>query len=910
MQPILEQVLGAGALLLLASLAGYAPARLWLPESLRRWFWLTVPPLGLATLAVTLGWLNSWLPLTEAVWLVLGASLLADVLVLRRLGLAPAERSRTESYAVVALTALAFCVALLPLWDHPDLLSIGPNWDIEIHLPLSAYLTSYPSGFSLSNPAGDPFPAHPNPLLWRVNFFDVRWAGLAFTQWLGTAGALLDRGPHQSFVGVLALLHALSIPSAFLLFRSAGGLTSRFALAAAAALAVNTAALWIVFWSFGQQASALPLLPLALLLSWQALRSPGLGSAILAGLTLAALLAAFAPLALLYGLALAAFGIVAFATASDKFGTIRSLAGIGAISVVLAPWAYLRGIQRFLHGLQEGGVAGLTQGPDITLFPALLWVAGISPDQESGLGGFLGSAAPWDGPASTLFTLALFGLLAVGTYRGVKDRQWPLALAGLALAVLLLTLRYGDPYPYGYQKLMASGGFLFIGLFFLGAQALWQARNRLPQHSAVGLSAAAVLFVGLNLASVPQFIGGIRDDSVMSYRPLHVLEEIIPPDAAVYISGHRDYQGPESGALAYFLRHADLYGHIETGFSSFFRRNPAGTYQYAVYHESEGAPAELFPPENIVWEGSGLSVYKAPDDLRYAQLAGDAATPPVIERSAGMGNAGGLRLTEWREDGAPVFEGWSPPLLGVLADVTPPQDNYPEAKSGQDWASDLTVPGAAPTQSLPSGNLVVTLATFTAQEVTLLVGQDTHHLSVPEGVSTHTVSQMQLPVQLTLRNETDTPVYLRSALVREATPDPPQFTHSNAVLLQWQAAMDGESIALDLRYSGPSQKATLDIYAPADGHHLGWWELPAAQDNSRVYGVRFQPAVPTMDILERSRWVSLPGWRGEPLPGSYRLYFLLWESDKIVRSVSLLGFGLEAETQVELHAGAAGLSIH
>ena len=121
--------------------------------------------------------------------------------------------------------------------------------------------------------------------------------------------------------------------------------------------------------------------------------------------------------------------------------------------------------------------------------------------------------------------------------------------------------------------------------------------------------------------------------------------------------------------------------------------------------------------------------------------------------------------------------------------------------------------------------------------------------------------------------------------------------------------MDGDSIALNLRYSGPSQKTTLDVYAPADGHHLGWWELPAAQDNSRVYGVRFQPAVPTMDILERSRWVSLPGWRGEPLPGSYRLYLLLWESDKIVRSVSLLDFGLGAETQVELHAGAAGLSI-
>ena len=392
------------------------------------------------------------------------------------------------------------------------------------------------------------------------------------------------------------------------------------------------------------------MLPLALLLGWQALRSPGLGSAILAGLTLAALLAAFAPLALLYGLALAAFGIVAFATASDKFGMIRGLAGIGAISVVLAPWAYLRGVQRFLHGLQEGGVAGLTQGPDITLFPPLLWVAGLSPDQESGLGGFLGSAAPWHGPVSTLFTLALFGLLAVGTYRGVKDRQWPLALAGLALAVLLLTLRYGDPYPYGYQKLVASGGFLFIGLFFLGAQALWQARNQLPQHSAVGLSAAAVLFVGLNLASVPQFIGGIRDDSVMSYRPLHVLEEIIPPDAAVYISGHRDYQGPESGALAYFLRHADPVRAHRNRILLLLQKEPCRHIPVRRIPRIGRRARRALPPENIVWEGSGLSVYKAPNDLRYAQLAGNSATPPVIERSAGMGNAGGLRLTEWRED--------------------------------------------------------------------------------------------------------------------------------------------------------------------------------------------------------------------------------------------------------------------
>src|SRR5687768_912649 len=100
-----------------------------------RWFWLAVPPVGLAVSAVVLGWLGIWLPLSVSVWLLLAAALLVDAFVLYRRGFLVANQERTATVLVAGLAVIGFAVALAPLLARPDLLSIGPNWDVEIHLP-------------------------------------------------------------------------------------------------------------------------------------------------------------------------------------------------------------------------------------------------------------------------------------------------------------------------------------------------------------------------------------------------------------------------------------------------------------------------------------------------------------------------------------------------------------------------------------------------------------------------------------------------------------------------------------------------------------------------------------------------------------------------------------------------------
>lgn len=899
--------------MLLACLAGYAPARLWLPPAIAPWFWLLVPPLGLATTAVALGWLNIWFPLSTGAWLLVGAALAADAYVLVRRGPSLPEQAWREVTVVLGLALVGLVVAIGPLWGKPELLSLGPNWDIEIHLPLAAYLTSFPSGFSLSNPAGGPFPAPANPLLWRVNFFDPRWAGLAFTQWLGTAGVVTGGEVHHYLVGLLALLYGLTIPAAFLFFRSATGLGALPSLAATAALAFNPASLWMVYWSFGQQASALPLLPMAMLLAWYAIRSPQAGTVALAALALAGLLASFAPLALLYGMWLAALCVAQWSTSDARLRVLWGALGLLGLSALMAPWAYLRGLQRFFHGLSEGGIEGLTQGPNVVVFPTLGWALGLVPSPGSGLGGILDPTTPWNAVVAAALQLGALAVLTLGIFWGLRTKQWPLAIAGLVLTALLIVLRYGAPYPYGYQKLMASSSFLFLGLLFLGAQALWQWSSTPWANKVVRglLIVGAGLFMTFNLSSLPHLMESMRSQSAMAYRPLEELERIIPPNASVFVSGQEEYQGPKAGALAYFLRNMDLYGYLRTGYSTFFRKSPDGVYQYAIYHTSEGAPEELYRAEDKVWEGLDLKVYRSPQDLLMVEQVGLGVTPPVIERSGGQGKASGLRLMHWREDGAPAFAGWSPPLLGVLADTVPPQDLYPSAVRGKHWEAMVPQERLAVPTKAAQGTLVVTLATFRSQQVTLDIDGLAHTLEVQRGVSSHTLARVALPAKVTLRNEGDLPVYVKSVVVRESLLQRPQFTHNNTVLLRWRAGGGEPDLTLDLDYVGPRHQATIDIYGESGEPHLGWWSLPSATSTAgRAYRMRLRPAVPALMLQERQRGTFLTGWQGEPQQGNYRAHFFLWAQSTLVRAIPLIAFSVREDGQVELlHGSTSGLFI-
>ncbi|MEK7216370.1 MAG: hypothetical protein AAB289_12315, partial [Chloroflexota bacterium] len=263
MAAIVDQLIGGAVALALLLAAGYGPSLLLTPPGLRRWFWLVTPLTGLAVTVVALGWLEIALPARLAAPLLVVAALALGAALHLRGVRPPAGQHRWEQVAVVVLVAGGSGLALLPMWNRPELLSIGPNWDIEIYLPLAEYLKHHATGFSWDNPAGFPFPGQPNPLLWRVNFFDVRWAGLGFSQLHAATGVLAGQEAHQNFSGLLSLLFGLSIAAGFLLLRGGFELNRTPALLGAGLLTVSTPVLHIVFWSFGQHTASLPLLSFA-----------------------------------------------------------------------------------------------------------------------------------------------------------------------------------------------------------------------------------------------------------------------------------------------------------------------------------------------------------------------------------------------------------------------------------------------------------------------------------------------------------------------------------------------------------------------------------------------------------------------------------------------------------------------
>ena len=920
MAPIIEQLTGAAAAFALVFLAGYASARLLLPVAMHHWFWVAVPLTGLATAAVALAWLSILLPLSVGAWLFLAVVVAADAYLLLRRKLPPRDQAWREQGTVAALMALSFCLGLAPLWNRPELLAIGPNWDIEIYLPLAEYLKSHAIGFSLVDPAGYPFPDRPNPLLWRVNFFDVRWAGLAFSHLHAAVGAITGQEAHQHLSGLLALCQALSVPAAFLFVRIGLGLGRTPSLLAVAALSVSAAGLYVAYWNFGQQAISLALLPFALLSALMALpagqaeapteeagrRRPSGQAVGLAGLGLAALMAAFLPVLLLYALPVGILFLGSWLFSSRRRPVLWAGLSLVGISLLLAPWAYLRALFRAYHLFREGGVSGLTLGPDVTQFPPLEWAFGLF--AGSGFAGLLTPASPnrADEAMLSLWTsFILVCLMGAGVVSALRRKEAALVVCGLAPAVLLLMLRYVTPYPYGYLKLLPSSAFLLVGLLVAGGWALWRMdlpsrRSRLALRA--GLAGGGALFFGLNLASTAGLFADVRTQSGMGYRDFGALAELVPPGTSVLVSGHREYQGPQAGALAYFLRHTELYGYVQTGFSTFYRHKADGVYDYAVFHEQESPQPEIYPEGGIVWEGLGVRVYRGPERVGYYSDLGLASTPPLIERSAGQGAASGLRFTHWRDDGYPDFAGWSPPLVGVLAETVPPQTHYPEVAHGR--ALEVALSGDAPASSADrEQELVVTLAAFHAQEIALSVDGRLRPLTVTPGLASYSVGQVTLPARLTIRNEGTTPVYVKSVLVRDDAAVGASYARfSDAVLVRWNSRQAGAAIRFTLDYLGPQCQPVLDVYSLDGRQHYGYWSLPALEASpppGRLEGVRSYEA--RLDTIEQALYLGGPGsetllagWSGEAQDGDYRANLFLWRGDQVARSVPLFEFALGA----------------
>ncbi len=909
MEPLFPQLAGALTVLALCVFVGFSPACLLLPTPFSRWFWLCAPIIGYAITAVLLGWASIFLPMQAGAWtLVAAGAVMNGVILLRQRGNpVPPGQAWGEQIGVGILAAFSCLLALAPLWNRPDLLAIGPNWDIEIYLPLAAYLREFATGFSLADPAGFPFAAEPNPLLWRVNFFDPRWSGLAFSQLHAAVGGLAGQEPHQNFPGVLAATLALSVPATFLFVRNAMGLPGRLSLLACGLLAVSPLMLHTVFWSFGQQASVFPLLPMALLTGVQALRAPSVRWLILASLFLAAMLASFIPVVPLYALAMGSVALLLLLRKSPPVGVVVRGVSILAVSLLLAPWAYLRGVKRLYHFTQEGGTGGLTAGPDVSAFPQAPWLLGLA-DQPTPAASDAGGTLPFVVHTGLfLLTVMILALIAIGMLWLARRGKTEATVAAAGAITLLLAFRFAVPYPYGFLKVLPHVQFLLVALAFAGMWALWSKF----QGRAVGLAlracvvAGGLAMIGMTLLSAGNLVASMRVQSYSFYRDMEALETLAPPGASVMVSGDKSYEGPKAAALAYFLRHARLFGYIRTGFSTFYRPPDGGLADYAIYDRTETVPSEVFNTTDLVWEGAGVKLYRKDANLLAYRDLSWPASPPLVQRTAGYGLAAGIRVDQWLSTGYPDFAAWSPPMLGVLSETAFERAAYPAAQPSS--TLNLTLP-----QGEEADNMAVTVATFTPGNITISLGDVQREITISPGVSSHLLPAAQGSGPLLIRNNGSAAVYIKSlALWNSASQRASSRFYPTAIVARWQARQITQGMTIDLDYLNAGFQAVLDIYSKDGQRHYGYWQLPNAADGASLDAELrlLRAAEKSLTMTRQGRQMDLQGWQGEQGDGEYVAYLFFWDGERAVRSVPLFEFTVSGDTVTGVKQESDGLFI-
>ncbi|GEM_PF-2844566 len=946
--------------LIVLFLLGYAASPFLLPKPWRRWRILAAPTLGLVLFSVLSYWVSMYLPIGYGIWIILGIGIIGSILAFlkdRKSGIEDIDL--LETCGVICITGIAVVVAATPAILKSELLATGPNWDFEIYLPLAEYLKDYPLGLSWDSPAGQDFPQSPNPLLWRINFFDTRWAGLAFSLFHAGVNSIAKLEAHQSFSALLALVFSCSIPAVYIFYRSVLSMRRGLSLAGAAIMSINSAALFTVFWSFGQQASSIAILPLAIAAAIEADKRPDIRTILLAGLSLAALINCFTPITLVYAsvVALAYIGskiasralpeVLEACPEPGRRGTarpfeslkeratfaqfhpswvpgqvwawpiswliitrkvrdsIKIVVALLAVSIVFNPWGYLRTIVRATHFLSEGGTSGLTVGPDVEKYPPLAWAYGLVADRATGLSDTNGS---WLGGLPDIPMLLVGIALLFTTAAVLKKGDYLLASCALGALIPLFLLRWPFGYPYGYLKLLPSVAFIMVGVaissidYLLGRTTYPAIRVSPLRWVALGL---VLLYAGTTFTGIIGTLRVAMKESTLSYRSLEEIRRQVSPDHSIYIPFHSDLQGPKAAAVAYFLRDAQLYGQLRTGYSTFYRLSTEGVYDFALLSERDGRLGEVVDQSDVMWRGSGLVLYKWKADIVAYQELGPVSAPPIVAASGGRGNASGVRIEKWdAHTGYPNFQGWSPPLLGVLADTSESAASYPVATStspitiGTALSSanrhDISLPHIQGRYNDKDSALIVTLAATSPTGLQININGSINEVDLPPGVTSLAVGKIDSQTAISLSPKEDR-VFVKSLQLttREAKYTEEIIKHEEMAVVEWQnndLGLDRKGI--NISYAGPALKPVLDIYRnPKEGDwHFGYWEVPISMSNK-------WDTILELDLKERtvtdvSNRQSIPGWVNGGPEGNYIAYLFLWDGLSVSKSVPITDFHL------------------
>ncbi len=716
------------AQVLLLSFCGLGPAQLLLPARLRPHTLTLAPLVGLALLAL-LGFYatNAGLTLRQilplALLLALGSLVLAW---LRPRGSRwPGRLPARELVPLLLLMLIAWLINLAPVLNYGALTPIGDNWDVEFYLPLADYLKDY------SYPTLALAPASPLRNQVMSNPTVARAMGATYAQ--GLADLLGGWRAWESWVPMLALLRALTLPALYALLREGLGVRVAGALCGCALAAANSLLLWTTYNSFGMSTAGLALLPLALLCTLLALEQGTPRSVGAAALLLGGLSCTYWPMLLAYGAAALGLGL-ALLLERRRGGWVK-VVGRGALvlagGALLGLLAHLRAPDAFL-GVFASQVASLGGAEFVS--PAV--IAGSAPFSHNGLPprGLLEVLLWWAGLAAAL------ALLARGIGRGTTR---PGLVLGLALCCLLylLGLRFVVRYPYGLLRGASYVNTLLLGLVGAGlAPQLGIENVKLKMQNAkfsilnsqFSIPAALLLAASTTLA-------GYRTYGVYAERPavfeleaagLRAVAAELKRPGPFYISpaAATSLCGPALGAWAYALQDRELIGVAQSGFGLLDNPQPGVAPAYSLLRRGEDPREYGLDRAALIWQNEDVGLYAAPD-RRLAWLNG---------RSTSYGEAPLCRRDATTYQRA---------QLGVGSYLQAQPDRPLTLYAGDQLLSQAPLLGAPPAPR----ELRLALGSFIAQTVEIELGDERRLVELPAGATIYATGIVSAPLRVTLR---------------------------------------------------------------------------------------------------------------------------------------------------------------
>ncbi|MGC8875171.1 MAG: hypothetical protein ACP5SI_12095, partial [Chloroflexia bacterium] len=631
----LSLIVFALAALALCAYLGYGPVKLLLQPEQHYDEGLFALLIGYALLLL-IGYygVQSVLNLRQALLVALGlATLLNTLALLRRRGERLSLNLREHAGAYF-LAGLAFLLGILPLLSYGYVTVIGENWDPENYLPVVEYLMRVP----VRGIAGLP----PNPLR-ELNASPPRIGlTLGFSVAQGFWQQLIGWDALHSFAPTLALLRALSVLSAYLLFRRTLRMQRWATLLAAALLCLHAQVLWLSFFNFGMQASSLPLVPLGLVLLTDLVRRPSARAALATSLAVAAIPVSYYPALTVFVPTALALGLAELPLSSKRLAALAAGLGAAAGSAVVA-WGtvldYTRGFA-FRYSLPKTTL-GLTRMISV---PEILGLApfAIQPERVPQAVRILQTAAVW-----LLVGLGLFALVRLRTrwvwlavlLPGLLYLLWlrgafaPLAtfLQAAGMPISSALLRRVEPYPYAYMKGASYVAPIFLGLAVEGLAVLWSWRRTRPAVRGAAVLLAA-LVVGLAGWSCARVVSRYAARPAIFTRPLLEVEQAvarIPEGAPVYLTNRPERIGPVSGLLAYFLRDHPLRGTVTTAYSGMRYCLSGEPFPYALLDVRDNPYLLGFSPDDRVWQNEEMALYRRdPGQRRFLDLRPGACEGP------------------------------------------------------------------------------------------------------------------------------------------------------------------------------------------------------------------------------------------------------------------------------------------